>query len=126
MAADFTIADVLEWARTKPADGVYRYYDPFNCALCQFLKDTLRSSGPRVVSHRAYQGGFWEDGWGEPTPYPAELEPALASQKPIEVDVWGEETFGALVKRLEALLPAPSDTWTKANTYLADIEQVTA
>jgi hypothetical protein len=126
MAADFTIADVLEWARTKPADEVYYYYDSFDCALCQFLKGTQRADEPHVSPHRVGLEGFWQDNWGEPIPYPAELEPALASQTPIEDDVWGAETFGALVARLETLLPTPSDTWTKANAYLADIEQVSA
>jgi hypothetical protein len=36
------------------------------------------------------------------------------------------KTIGAPSKRLEALIPAVSDTWTKADAYLTDIEQVAA
>jgi hypothetical protein len=81
MAADFTIADVLEWARTKPADEVYYYYDSFDCALCQFLKGTQRAERPRVKPHSVDAVGFWQDDWGDPIPYPAELEPALAEAR---------------------------------------------
>lgn len=129
MASDFTVADVLAWARTKPADEVYYYQDSFDCALCRFLKNTGRASAPQVSPHGTDDGGFWRDADGERHAYPKELEPALASQRPIYEDLWGEETFGALVKRLEALCPETPVTrsdWAVIDAYLTDIEQVSA
>lgn len=35
---DFTLADVLACARTKPADEAYDYWDTHNCACGQYAK----------------------------------------------------------------------------------------
>ena len=115
MATDFTISDVLAWARTKPADERYDYENPRNCALCQFLRETGRCDAPAVSS------GY---GWGEASApmrsrrqYPSELESPLSRS----------DTFGGLVKRLEAICPdtvvTPSE-WPKLDAYLT--EQVSA
>jgi hypothetical protein len=106
MAADFTISELLEWARTKPADEEYDYIDAAYCAFGQFLRETRGWSELQCYYH-------------DPVDTP-EFDPK------IDGALQQSRNFGALVARLEALLPAPSDTWTKANAYLADIEQVTA
>lgn len=105
MASNFTIRDVLEWARTKPADGVYDYGDSNKCAIAQFGHETGRlhlvgiGDAERIPLglKEALNDGSW-DGGG----------PALY-------------TFGGLVKRLEALCPevTPSE-WTKLDAYLTD------
>jgi hypothetical protein len=56
---DFTIADVLVWARTKPADEAYNYVDARDCALCQFLRETGRVASPSV---NAWDFGSTEGG----------------------------------------------------------------
>lgn len=55
-SADFTIADVLAWARTKPADEEYDYCSNGNCAVAQFLKETGRAKKPRVHPEDWYDG----------------------------------------------------------------------
>lgn len=39
---DFTIADVLAWARTKPVGGEYDFCDAGYCAVAQFGRATGR------------------------------------------------------------------------------------
>lgn len=120
--ADFTIADVLAWARTKPADEHYSYTSPTNCALCHFLRDTGRSPEPRVRPFCGGEDGGWRtygSGNYEYAPYPSELEPALISGR----------TFGGLVRELEKLCPEAPVTkadWLRIDAYLTDIEQVEA
>src|SRR4249919_1111481 len=48
---DFTLADVLAWARSKPADEAYDYGDFKNCAVCRFLRDSGRCDDPAVSSN---------------------------------------------------------------------------
>jgi hypothetical protein len=115
--SDFTVADVLAWARAKPAAERYNYGDPRNCALCHFLRDTGRASIPTVSQLF---------GWGESgaplsarRPYPVELEPALVEGG----------TFGGLAKLLEAIChdtPVTQSDWAAIDAYLTDIEQVSA
>ena len=93
----FTVAEFLDWVRTKPADERYPYDDPDNCALCIFLRETLRAEAPSVAPHIGSSPGFWNDGSGERRPYPAEIEPAL--EDPISRD-W---TWGSLALRLKGL-----------------------
>lgn len=38
----FAVADILAWARTKPAGEVYRFTDINNCAVSQFGRETGR------------------------------------------------------------------------------------
>lgn len=106
-AADFTIADVLAWARTKPADERYEVYSAGICALGQF----------GTATDRAYLH----------TCYAPEHELGIAGLNEALGFVRLERTFGALVKRLEALLPetaaAPSE-WTHLAAYLTDIQAV--
>lgn len=105
MATDFAIADVLEWARTKPAEERYSYCDSTRCALAQFGKATGRPelTGPSgtafLEAHDELRGAFCGP---------------------------GQDTFGRLVRELEALVPAAqiTDTWTKVDAYLT--EQVVA
>lgn len=114
--ANFTIADVLAWARTKhPSEG-YDYGDNDNCALCQFLRETGRASEPSV-------GGLtWSEWRGKSLlysrPIPIPLNTALIGA-----------TFGNLVQRIEALCPeaivTPSE-WTRLDAYMVDAETVSA
>lgn len=102
---DFTISDVLAWARTKPADERYDYNNVCNCALAQYAK--------------ARCGVAFVDGRSEAERYHNLGRHLIA-------EPW---TFGGLVKRLETLCPdtvvTPSE-WTKLDAYMADIEQVSA
>jgi hypothetical protein len=100
--ADFTIADVLAWARTKPADEAYDYFNCRECALAQFSRHIgLPTFNPRRSEMEQYKN-LGEHLIAEP------------------------KTFGALAGRLAALLPAEplSGTWTKADAYMTDIEDV--
>lgn len=122
MSTDFTIADVLAWARTKPTDERYNYTDSGNCAVCQFVRETGRVAEPSL-------GGNHGDGaklidaseWRFVGVVPAPICQAAIGDGPPE---W---TFGALVTRLEALCPetvvTPSE-WTRLDAYLIDIERV--
>ncbi len=42
VSPDFTVKDVLEWARTKPAGEAYDYTAASRCALAQFGQATDR------------------------------------------------------------------------------------
>ena len=97
---DFSIPQFLAWARTKPADERYDYWDTRNCAMCQFLRD-------RGLPVRAAGGdGGWEDAdeqWHEaPQRIPLAAEP---------------HTYGALVTRLEKLCPSE---WVSVEAYLPE------
>lgn len=106
----FTIADVLAWARTKPAGERYSYCDPFGCAVAQFGRDTGREYLIGVGDLR-----------GEHRELHELVNPALYGPNRIEWDIG--TTFGALVRRLEIVCPtavsAPSE-WTRLNAYLTD------
>ena len=126
MATDFTIRDVLEWARTKPADGRYNYNSNENCALCQFLRETGRAKFPTLGST------FWSD-W-ELGYYQGEEGPILNIPREIDKAAHADEvpshwTFGGLVSRLETLCPdtpMPASEWAAIDAYLTDIESVSA
>jgi len=75
-AEDFTVAEFLAWARTKPADRVYNYWSTANCAASQFVRAKSLGDSDWDKLHLGAAG--------------------LA----IISEPW---TFGALVKRLEAL-----------------------
>jgi hypothetical protein len=99
---DFTIADVLAWARTKPARERYDYLDPNNCAVALFGRETGRAYlvGIGSLSIR----------------YPALYDVAAGDMASCEL------TFGALAERCEAALATKptNDAWTKADAYLTD------
>jgi hypothetical protein len=103
-SVDFTIADVLAWARTKPADQSYSFYDASSCAVAQFGRATGREC---LV--------------GMPGKTMAQKHPAL-----LQAAIGLPWNFGAFAARLETLCPNAivSDTWTKADAYLT--EQVPA
>ena len=105
MATDFSIPEFLAWARTKPADEVYNVNNPSVCALGQYGTATGRNF---VCASPEYKLGI------------RGLERALGFGQ--NSDAW---TFGQLVTRLEALLPAPviSDTWTRPDAYLSDLDE---
>lgn len=104
--ADFTIADVLAWARTKPAGETYDFTRSSVCAIAQFGRATNRDYlvghlGTKIIS-------------GMPA-----LNDALASAL----------TFGGLVAELEKLCPETLVTqsdWAKLDAYMRDIESVEA
>jgi hypothetical protein len=75
---DFTVADVLAFVRSKPADEAYVYTDLDNCALAQFV----------------LQAGFDLHGEERHALERGEIGTA-SSRSPL--------TFGALASRLEAL-----------------------
>jgi hypothetical protein len=122
--ADFTIADVLAWARTKPADERYDYTASSNCALCQFLRETGRGVNPSVGP----------DGWsGGERGGNYKLLPAGINNAVQDVDSDAPRTvgwtFGELVKRLEKLCPktiVPPSEWTRLDAYMLDIELASA
>jgi hypothetical protein len=66
MAADFTIADVIEWARTKPPSERYDFGNSGNCVIAQFGKATgrgcLLNLGPArllyTVGHDLYSAAI--------------------------------------------------------------------
>lgn len=81
--AGFTLAELLAWAKTKPADEPYDYCDSRSCALAQFGLATGRSylagkNGTSVLN-------AWR-----------ELRDAACGP--------GHDTFGLLVTRLEKAL----------------------
>jgi hypothetical protein len=81
VSPDFAVGEFLDWARTKPADERYCYIDPSVCALAQFGAATGR---PYLIDI------------GRPN----EAYPAIDNAvNPLG----GAFTFGALVKRLEAI-----------------------
>ena len=125
-STDFTIADVLAWARTKPADEVYVYTDSTNCALCQFLRETGRVLKPCLGGNTTGLGATLldRDNWRKVGIVPAEIcevvNPGRGSSD------W---VFGKLVARLEALCPdtpVTSENWAAIDAYLTDIEAVEA
>lgn len=126
-STDFTIADVLAWARTKPADERYNYSDNTNCALCQFLRETGRAVSPTVVPYFGAddpEGGWRDTEDGDLRQYGAALDDAVRGSS--DGRRW---TFGALVKRLEKLAPdtiVTPNQWTRLDAYLTDIETVSA
>ena len=110
--ADFTIREVLDWARTKPAEQTYNFCDTDHCAVAQFGRETER---PHLI------------GVGDLQPISRELWQAVIHQgkRPQQSFSDAGWTFGALAQRLEALLPAePVTNWAIAETYLADIEHL--
>ena len=101
--ADFSVSDVLAWARTRPADELYDFGDADNCAIAQFGRATDRPHLVGVSSNI----------------FTPELRRALHPGTAERGCSIGFYRFGGLVTRLEALLPAAvSDTWTKAESYL--------
>ena len=76
----FTVAEFLDWVRTKPADEAYDYSSLDNCAISQFA----RYAGFELHGE---ERNLFESGAGG----------MAACLKP--------NTFGALATRLQALLP---------------------
>jgi len=115
--ADFTVADVLAWARTKPTGDAYDYMKSRDCALCQFLRDTGRAERPRVIPQR-----YTDDSGDHELPEWADCV-SLGAGEAFNDDVSERWTFGRLVKRLEALCPetpATPSNWLTIDAYLTD------
>jgi hypothetical protein len=109
MAADFTIADVLAWARTKPAGKRYDFRDVDRCAAAQFGIETNR---PELV--------------GVPSTKLARICSGLelAAVGNGSPESW---TFGAFAGRLEKLCPETAVTdWSRLSSYMVDIDGVKA
>jgi len=106
-SADFSIRDIRDWARTKPADERYFFQDCRKCALAQFLLETGRARQPYVD-----EDGEWFDYAGGAHGGAGEI---------INHAVASSLTFGELVAKLSV-----SDTWTSPAAYLSDIESVEA
>jgi hypothetical protein len=77
VSPDFSVAEFLDWARRKPADEEYNYWDTCGCACGQFARDL----GFAQESAERYRIEVMFTSYAQPHP----------------------RTFGALVKRLEAL-----------------------
>jgi hypothetical protein len=95
--ADFTVAEFLDWARTKPADQGYNYCDPKNCAISQFGRETGRKHLVMLYSDQVK---------------------ALPIYEAVIGHNW---SFGALVKRLETIVqetPAKPSLWLNPQTYV--------
>lgn len=89
--SDFTVADVLAWARTKPAKGRYDYCSNRQCAVAQFLRDTGRAAAPYVA------GNYWVDGGNSVWDGGArEFDPRICGAANNL-----RETFGAFLENLE-------------------------
>lgn len=120
---DFTIADVLAWARTKPADGYYPFEQASECALCIFLRDTGRADNPVVGPYVCEEfPASWNELGGPDHVFSLELDDALSARR-----VCGARevrwTFGALVTRLEALCPetpVTASNWLSIDAYLVE------
>lgn len=99
-AQDFTLADVLAWARTKPAGEEYCYTDPFNCAMCRFLRETGRAQVPWVVWDR------WGDdaAGGASHTFDRGVFDAISKRCETRSNGSGMWTFGGLADRLEKAL----------------------
>jgi hypothetical protein len=113
---DFTIADVLAWARTKPADERYCFTSSGGCALGQFARE-MRGFSLMVAARGGYNHLVSR-----------ELFDAAQGAYP-RFKYCGPDrlTFGAFVRRLETLAPAPvSETWSAIDAYLTDIELASA
>jgi hypothetical protein len=111
MANDFTVADVLAWARTKPADEEYDFCDPGNCAIAQFGRETGRAglSNLACFELEAVRPGLLDA-----------LNPGYTHR-------CGFYSYGGLVERLEALAPAEPSPWLNPQTYIdCDCGQVSA
>ena len=77
----------LQFCESKPADEVYDYTDPFNCAFCQYLK-SVGYKRPAVNPHD------WR---------PDRLHDSNRRDLPAGVDqaaLRSSHTFGALATRL--------------------------
>jgi hypothetical protein len=92
-SVDFTVADVLAWARTKPADEEYDYCSNGSCAIAQFVRETGRSANPYVAGNGWGSGGYDSNGC-LPNRFDDRLRDAANDS---------DETFGGLVERLEGL-----------------------
>lgn len=93
VTTDFTLADVLAWARTKPVGETYYYSSCGHCAIAQFLKETGRAELPEVELD-----GAWIDAIGDGNGYAPEAVNSAARE-------YGPgATFGAFAKRLESAL----------------------
>lgn len=77
---DFTLADVLAWARTKPANEEYQFLNSSMCAVAQFGIETRR---PYLIAVDDL----------------TTIDPILC-----DVAVEGDWTFGAFADRLEKKL----------------------
>jgi hypothetical protein len=106
---DFTIAEFLAWVRTKPAGETYNFCDAAHCALGQFLRETRNLSTLDCYTQDIYFKGGIE-------------------HTPLGIALCDCQTFGELAQRVAPLLPAEpvSDTWTKPDAYLAEIESLDA
>lgn len=101
---DFTIADVLAWARTKPSGERYDFCNSSRCALAQFgiATDRAHLVGPSGTTVAL----AWSD-----------LCDALSGAD--GDDAAACLTFGALLKRLEALCPeTPKTVWLTVDAYM--------
>lgn len=106
---DFTIADVLAFARSKPADERYCFVDSNTCALAQFGMATGRShlAGPAGSS-------LLKD-------WPDLKEAVNPGAKMLYISI--AHTFGGLVTRLEALCPetpVTASNWLSIDAYLVE------
>jgi hypothetical protein len=93
VSPDFTLEDVLAWARTKPADEPYWYGSCNNCAIAQFLRETGRAERPEVELD-----GAWIDVVGDGNGYaPVAVNTAATA-------FGSAATFGRFAARIEAEL----------------------
>jgi hypothetical protein len=112
-APDFTIEELRRSHDRSLRMHSIATSDNGRCAIAQFLLATGRAQDPNVAST------YWDDLRGDNYgPIPRDINAAVYADD--RADLW---TFGALVERLELLLPAKpvSDTWTRPDAYLTDM-----
>lgn len=80
----FTLAEFLDWARTKPADEEYDFCDPSACAVAQFGIAAGRRDLDNITTH--------------------EMKLMCPGAYDAVHPLYGGWTFGALVERLESAL----------------------
>jgi hypothetical protein len=91
---DFSLSEILAWARMKPADEGYDYCSNGHCAIAQFLRETGRAKNPLVDIV-----GWCDGPRGNNHPYDTQIAAAANCASRYS-------TFGAFADRLEKVLAA--------------------
>jgi hypothetical protein len=100
---DFSLSEILAWARMKPADEAYRYTSSRDCAVCQFLRETGRCRTPSISSNRWYD---YEAAKYEPHYFDDRIDTAANWASVNNEKYNGTATFAEFADELEKVLSA--------------------